>query len=210
MIVVGIVLGSLALLVAVALAQWLTVRGRVGPEGAALEVRYLWVRVRIPSEREMSKTQRRESDAEESESKRRSGGNARDWLVLIPEGLQAVVASLRYLLRRTRIERLRVTGTIGTDDPSETGMAVGAIHALHGALGPWAHAVDLAIEPDFEAERTTIVVEGAIRVRVGVLLATPLVVLWHLPKRKMWRAWRAGRRHKGSSRSARERTAGLA
>ena len=220
MTVVGIVLGSLALLVAIALMPWLTVRGRVGPEGVEMELRYLWGRIRIPSERATSSTPRSEdeapdagsdtNDAEtEPDSDGRSAGNVRDWLVLIPDGLKAVVAGLHYLLRRTRIERLRVAGTIGTDDPSESGIAVGAIHALHGSLGPWARAIDLSIEPDFETERTAIVAEGAVHVRVGTLLATPLVMLWHLPKRKMWRAWRAGRRRQSSSRSARERTASL-
>lgn len=217
--ILGVVLGILALLLVVALSGRITVTGEIGTERRAVRIRYLLFTFRIPSkEKADAETPRDESDPDKDEEKpdkkksRRKGGGELAWLRLLPDGLQALKHGLGYLFRRLRIDDLRVSGRIGTDDPADTGMLMGMIYALYGSLQPWSRAVELAIAPNFDEEEYTISLRGRVSVRLGVLAAMPLVVLRHLPKRKIWRTWRQQRRrrhHQESSRNARGTEVGV-
>mgnify|MGYP006278145449 CR=1 FL=1 len=217
MLILGTILGSLLALLAFALSRWITVTGELGPARREIRIQYLVFTFRIPSQAQAdAERPRDEADDDEAEpakekpTKRR--GSALDWLKLIPEGLQVLKQGLIYLVRRLRIYDLRVSGTIGTDDPADTGMLIGAIYALYGALQPWSRPVELTIAPDFEAEVYAISLRGRVSVRLGVLVAMPLVMLWHLPKRKIWRTWRKQRRkrhHHESSPKARGTEVGI-
>lgn len=208
MLMVGIVLGIFALLLVVALSGRITVTGEIGTERRAVRIRYLLFTFRIPSEEKAdAENLRDEPDKDEKtpekERSKKKGGGALAWLKLLPEGIQALKHGLVYLFGRLRIDDLRISGTIGSDDPADTGMLIGAIYAVYGALQPWSRRVDLAIAPSFEAERFDVSARGRLSVRLGVLLGMPLVVLWHLPKRKIWRTWRAQRRKRTSQQSSR-------
>jgi len=219
MLILAIVLGSLLALLAFALSRWITITGEIGPDRREVRIQYLFVTVRVPSEKDADAEQdqdREESieDDEEPEketSKKKSGG-ALDWLKLLPEGLHALKRGLIYLFRRLRIYDLHIAGTIGTDDPADTGMLIGAIYAVYGSLQPWSRSIELAIAPDFDEERMAIQARGRVSVRLGVLVGMPLVILWHLPKRKIWRTWRTQRRrrhHHKPSRNARGTEVGI-
>lgn len=215
--ILGVVLGTLALLLVIALSGRITVTGEVGTERRAVRIRYLFFTFRVPSERQSeAKRARDESEDEATKAEpgktQKKGGDALAWLRLLPDGLQALKHGLGYLFRRLRIDDLRVSGRIGTDDPADTGMLMGMIYALYGSLQPWSRAVEMAIAPNFDEEEYTISLRGCVSVRLGVLAAMPLVVLRHLPKRKIWRTWRQQRRrrhHQESSRNARGTEVGV-
>jgi len=217
MVILGIVVVILVVLLAFALSRWLTVTGELGPERREVCVEYLVFTFRFPSERgaKGKRSRDKSADADGEPSKKKSQatrGSTVDWLKLAPEGLQALQRGLIYLLRRVRIDNLRIAGTVGTEDPADTGMLIGAIYAAYGALQPWSRPIELTIAPDFDEEGCAISFRGRVSVRLGVLIGMPFVVLRHLPKRKIWRTWRKQRRkrhHHESSRNARGTEVGI-
>ncbi len=217
MITLGIVVGLLMVGLAFALSRWITVTGELGPERREVRVAYLGFTFRVPSGKpaDARQSRRKSEDAGDGPSKQKAKtkrGGAMDWLKLLPDGLQGLKRGLVYLLRRLRIDELRIWGTVGTDDPADTGMLIGAIYAVYGALQPWSRPIELTVAPDFDGAVHAIRLRGRVSVRLGVLIGMPLVVLWHLPKRRIWRTWRAQRRrrhHHESSRNARETEVGI-
>jgi hypothetical protein len=208
MITLGIVVGVLLVGLAFALSRWITVTGELGPERREVRVKYLSFTFRIPSGKEADgKSSRDRSDDADGEPTKKEAkkkrGSSVDWLKLLPDGLQALQSGLIYLLRRLRIDNLRISGTVGTDDPADTGMLIGAIYAVYGALQPWSRPIELSVAPNFEEEVYAISLRGRVSVRLGVLIGMPLVVLWHLPKRRIWRTWRAQRRRRPSQQASR-------
>lgn len=218
MIILGIGLGIVVAALAFALSRWITVTGEIGPERREFRIRYLGFTFR-PSHTKRTKvnvatTSDRPDEAAEREAARskRTDARALDRLKLIPESLLALKSALSYLVKRLRIDELRVSGTVGTDDPAETGTLIGAIYAVYGALQPWSRNVELSIRPDFEAGDSAVQARGRVSVRLGTVIGLFVVLLWHLPKRRIWRTWRAqrwGRRHLRASRHARGTEVGI-
>jgi len=192
--ITGIVLGSLILLLALALYQRVWIEVSLGSARRSIEVRYLLFHFRMPRKR-------RKGEKKKAEKKKRKGhGGALDWLRLAPEILRASGKGLKFLFRHGEIRSFRIEGSLGTGDVATTGILFGAIQAFLGALGRLASRLELDITPDFEEGKTRLSLEVEGAVRLGTLLAVPFIVLWYLPKRKLWRLLRKGRRRKASGR----------
>jgi len=190
--IAGIVLGSLAVFFAVALYQRVWIDVSFGLARRSIEVRYLFFRFRVPK--------RRRKGEEEKEKKRKGSGGALGWLRLAPEILRASGKGLKFLFRHGEIRSLQIEGSLGTGNVATTGILFGAIQAFRGALGRLASRLELDITPDFEEGKTGLALEVEGAVRLGTLLVVPFIVLWYLPKRKLWRLLRKGRRRKASGR----------
>ena len=186
--ITGIILGSLAVFLAVALYQRVWIDVSVGHADRSIDVRYLFFHLR-PLKR-----------ARKERKKRAREGNALGWLKLIPDLLRAVGKGLRIISRHGEIRSLRIAGRLGTGNAATTGILFGAIQAFRRAFGRSVSRLELDITPDFEEGKTRLALEAEGTVRLGVLLAVPFVVLWHLPKRKLWRLLRKGRRRKAPGR----------
>ncbi|HAF70123.1 MAG: hypothetical protein XD60_0055 [Acetothermia bacterium 64_32] len=186
---VGIVLGALLVLCLLALGQRVRIALLWGPKGRSVKVRYSFLRFQVPKHKERGRPKK-------GRRRRETGGH---WLKLAPELLRAGWKGFEFSLRHCELGRLRVDGKVGGDDPVVTGILWGAIRGAHGALWPWGHKMELAVRPDFDGGGTSIEihVEGA--VRLGTILAAAAVVLWHLPKRKLWRLLREQRRARKAS-----------
>lgn len=191
-----------ALALSLLLAQRLRLSLTWGPDGRSIRLRYLMIRLGS-DRRPASKTEaaaRREAAARKKEKKarkkRRDPSGRRRWraswprlIALLPEATAAVWKSVGFLVRRCRIEHLRIEGPIGTSDPALTGM-------LWGAVAPVQEAVlalglgQARLWPEFVDGRTELTFDATLSVAAGSLVATPLVLVWHLPKRRLWRAVR--------------------
>lgn len=195
--ITGIILGSLALFCTLALYQRVWIKVVWGPDRRATEVRYLFLRFRAP--RRHRKVKKAKKAKKERKRWRRG---ALGWLKLAPELLQAGDKGLRFLLRHSELRHLRLEGSVGTEDAATTGILWGTIWAAHGAIGPWDSRVELAVAPDFDEGNTSLKIDAEGAVRLWALLATAVVILWHLPKRKLWRLLREQRRMKKAARRA--------
>lgn len=196
--ITGIILGSLVLLSALALGQRLSIRAVWGPDHRSIDVRYLLLRFRAPGRGKKVKKKRKR--AKEKAWKRRKG--TLGWLKLAPELLQAGGRGLKFLLRHSELRRLRLEGSVGSEDPALAGVLWGTIQTAYGTLGPWGSKIELAVAPDFDEGKTHLKIDAEGAMRLGTLLATAVVILWHLPKRKLWRLLREQRRRKKAPRRA--------
>jgi len=164
-----------------------------GPDGRSIRLRYLvfhW-----------TSDKRGSPDAEavqvRAKKKKKEGGKRwrlswRRLIALLPEAASAVRKSGGFLVGRCRVEHLRIEGPIGTSDPALTGMVWAAVSVLQHAIVT-AGVGQSQLWPRFTDERSRITVDATLSVAAGSLLATPLIFVWHAPKRAIWRAVRSGR-----------------
>lgn len=187
-----IVLGALVLVLLLALASPLRLRGEVDERGGAgavewlglgvdVDVRRREVDVRLFGRRLLRRPMGTGAAKEETEEakpdeareakprreKRRSRRlPLRSWRALARAGLRET----RTLLRRIHVDRLRLDGVIASDDPAFTGAAYGYGCALVSMMrGFWPHA-DLRWDADFVATRPRGRAELAVHLRpIGLL-----------------------------------------
>lgn len=199
--IAGVVLGSLFLLLVLALYQRVWIKFVWAPDGRSIEVRYLLLRLRGP----------RRHRKREKKQKRRKTSVLR-WVRLLPELLHALGKGLGFLNRHSQLRHLRLEGTIGTEDPASTGILWGSIEAFCGLLRLSVPGFELAIAPDFVEQRVSLTLDAKIVVRMAVILTTIIIVLWHMPKRRLWSLLRDQRRKtkKSTSPYARSKEAKVA
>ncbi len=171
------------------------------PDGRSIEVRYLLLRLRGP----------RRHRKREKKQKRRKTSVLR-WVRLLPELLHALGKGLGFLNRHSQLRHLRLEGTIGTEDPASTGIVWGSIEAFCGLLRLSVPGFELAIAPDFVEQRVSLTLDAKIVVRMAVILTTIIIVLWYIPKRRLWSLLRDQRRKtkKSTSPYARSKEAKVA
>ena len=90
----------------------------------------------------------------------------------ISRGLRAFPRLLRRLLGAFTLDRLEVQGTLGLDDPADTGMLFGVVEPLNHI--PLGEKVDIALHPSFDGARLEGICALSIRV-VPILLIWPFV-----------------------------------
>lgn len=85
----------------------------------------------------------------------------------------ALVASLA---RNVVVRALRIRGTIGSDGPASTALALGALHGLLGVLLGASHAYvgyatepDVELRPDFQRRRLRLSIDCIVTARLGDL-----------------------------------------
>ena len=181
--IAGVVLGSLFLLLVLALHQRVWIRAVWAPDGRSIDVRYLLLRLRGP---------RRRRKREEKRKRRKT--SILRWVRLVPELLHALGKGLGFLIRHSQLRHLRLEGTIGTEGPASTGILCGSIEAFCGLLRLSVPGVELAIAPDFVEQRVSLTLDAKIVMRMVVILTTITIVLWHMPKRRLWSLSRDQRR----------------
>ncbi len=172
--IAGVVLGSLFLLLVLALHQRVWIRVVWGPDSRSIEVRYVLLRLRGP---------RKHRKREEKRKRRKT--SFLQWVRLVPELLRALGKGLGFLIRHSQLRHLRLEGTIGTEDPATTGIVWGSIQAFRGLL-PCASKLELTIAPDFVEQRISVTLDVEGVVRMAVVLTTITIVLWYIPKRRFW------------------------
>lgn len=90
--------------------------------------------------------------------------------------------------RRARPDEVRVRGRVGFEDPSETGMLVGAMYACYGMPSP-SKRWNICVDPEFNGQ----VLEAHATLRWSRSLASVLwPVLTFIASPVVWRAARAG------------------
>lgn len=112
-------------------------------------------------------------------------------LDLIPDLLHAVRRSLGYLIRKFEWKHILVDVQLGFEDPMTTGLVYGALSSgLY--LIPQQERVQIDVTPDFEVSKSRVngEIEGGIR--PSSMINAGLILLWHLPKRRLIRLLRAG------------------
>jgi hypothetical protein len=172
--IAGVVLGSLFLLLVLALHQRVWIRVVWGPDSWSIEVRYLLLRLRGP---------RKHRKREEKRKRRKT--SVLQWVRLVPELLRALGKGLGFLIRHSQLRHLRLEGTIGTEDPATTGIVWGSIQAFRGLL-PCVSKLELTIAPDFVEQRISLTLGAEGVVRMAVVLTTITIALWYIPKRRLW------------------------
>lgn len=199
--IAGIVLGSLALLGILALWQRVWIKVIWGSAGKIVDVSYLVIHFRMP------RKPRREKRKEKREKKKKREGprtGALGWVKLAPELLQTMGRGSKFLLRHSELRHLRLEGGVGLEDVATTGTLWGIVQAAYGILQPWRANFELAVTPTFDVGSTNLTFGAEGTVRVAILFATTAIILWYLPKRKLWRLLREQRhRQKKASRKAR-------
>jgi hypothetical protein len=55
-------------------------------------------------------------------------------------------------------------------------------------------SLELTIAPDFVEERVSLTLDAKIAMRMAVILTTTTIVLWYMPKRRLWSLLRDQRR----------------
>lgn len=190
----------IAAVMVLALSQRLRLRLTWGPAGRSVSLRYLMIRLRSDSGRlrepaeamapKVAKARKRKP--RRADGRRRWRWSWRRLIGLLPEAAGAVWKGGGFLVRRCRIEYLRIEGPIGTPDPALTGMLWGAVSALQDTIVTQSVA-QVRLWPEFVEDRTQVTFDATLSVRAGALLAAPLLLVWHLPKRSLWQAFRSAR-----------------
>lgn len=203
--ITGIVLGSLALLCALALSQRVWIKVVWASAGRSIEVRYVLLHFHVPGKRRKVKEGKRAREKARKRGRRGVLGR-RDvlgWIKLALELLQASEKGLKYLLQHSELRHLQVKGIVGTEDVATTGILWGTIQAVYWTTSQWVSKLELTVAPDFAEGKTSLTLDAEGAVRLGVLLATPAIIVWSLPKRKLWQLLWKQRRMRKASRKAR-------
>ena len=189
--IAGIVLGSLALLSILALWQRVWFRVIWGSAGKIVDVSYLVIHFRLPqgAGRKNKKEKRRKN----KKKRERPKMDALGWVELAPELLQATSRGSKFLLYHSELRHLRLEGDIGLEDVANTGTLWGTVQAVYWILQPWRANFELAVTPAFDAESTSLTLGAEGTVRLAILFAATAIILWNLPKQKLWQLLREQR-----------------
>jgi hypothetical protein len=176
------VLVTFCVFITVALLVRFKIRVTGKPDGWHCEVRYGRFALIDTARRKSRKpgTVKRESRA-----RRRRRFPSGPFIETVPGLIHGASSGLRFLLKRTRFERCRISGTLEGSDPAETGILFALLCALRGLLETQISKLQVAVVPEFTHGGTRLWFEAEASTRMGNLLAFPFVVLFHLPKRAL-------------------------
>ncbi len=199
--ITSVVLGSLALLSILALWQRVWIKVIWGSAGKLVDVSYLVIHFRMPKESGRKKKKKKREKQKKREGLRM---DALGWVELAPELFQAMSKGSKFLLGHSELRHLRLEGDVGLEDVANTGTLWGTVQAVYWILQPWRANFELAVTPTFDVESTSLTFGAEGTVRLATLFATTAIILWNLPKQKLWRLLQEQRhRQKNASRKAR-------
>jgi hypothetical protein len=176
------VLVTLWVLITVALLVRFKIRVSGRPDGWRCEVRYGKFALVDTAVRKgkIQRTVQRKSGA-----RRKRKFPSGPFIEMVPGLIHGASSGLRFLLKHTRLDRCRISGTLEGSDPAETGILFGLLCALGDLLETQISKLQVAIVPEFMDGGTRLWFEGEASTRTGTLLAFPFVVLLHVPKKAL-------------------------
>ena len=96
------------------------------------------------------------------------------------EKLQAAFRTAGHLLRRGRLERLRLEGSIALPDAAQTALICGSLNSLNAALQPLLPGrVNLQLQPQFSASAGSAVLCCIVSMPLGYIISAALMGAWH-------------------------------
>ena len=103
------------------------------------------------------------------------------------DALPALLHAARYALGHMRLERLQLTGSIGTRDAAMTALLCGLARSLQAALEPVAPpgAIQLTPLPDFSCDGSDLAFSGMISMTVGHIILAALIGAQHYVRRRL-------------------------
>ncbi len=94
---------------------------------------------------------------------------------------------IKFLGRHGRVAELELWGRIGTGDPYLTGTLTGLIEALKGVFTRSFSSARVEIQPEFGEEKLELAGIFGVEIRLIHLVFLVFLILWKLPKRKVWK-----------------------
>ena len=103
------------------------------------------------------------------------------------DALPALLHAARYALGHMRLERLQLTGSIGTRDAAMTALLCGLARSLQAALDPVAPpgAIQLCPLPDFSCNGSDLAFSGMISMTAGHIMLAALIAAQHYVRRRL-------------------------
>jgi hypothetical protein len=174
-----IIVVALVLLIWLALLQPIWVILTISPDQTKVSIRYIGLRFQPSSSKHGAKKSN-------EEKKRKSGGPKppTEWIRLFPRLIEALKRSIRYLLNRIKLKKLELQGTLGVEDPIQTGLLIAAAHTIKQFI-PDREGFVFNLTPDFIDGETQIWGDFESGIRPTSIINSGLVLLWHLPKVKI-------------------------
>ena len=110
-----------------------------------------------------------------------------DFLKLGTEITGIIKYIIKFLGRHGRVAELELWGRIGTGDPYLTGTLTGLIEALKGVFTRSFSSARVEIQPEFGEEKLELAGIFGVEIRIIQLFVLLILILWKLPKRKVWK-----------------------
>jgi len=130
---------------------------------------------------------------EELEQKKENGQQEdkfKKWIDFLKLGTEIsgiIKYIIKFLGRHGRVAELELWGRIGTGDPYLTGTLTGLIEALKGVLTQSFSSARVEVQPEFEEEKLELAGIFGVEIRIIQLFVLLILILWKLPKRKIWK-----------------------
>jgi hypothetical protein len=105
----------------------------------------------------------------------------------LPKMMHAAFLGLRFLFKRIRIERCKLSGRLEAADPAETGVLFGLLWAVVGVLELWLSSLHVNVVPGFDDGGTRLWFDAEASMRASTLVAFPVVLFFYVPKRALAR-----------------------
>ena len=102
-----------------------------------------------------------------------------------PGLMRAAGCGLRFLVRHTRMDHIKVSGSVEASDPAETGVLYGLIEALVSLAQTRTSVAQVAITPEFMGGGTHLCIDVQASIQTATLAALPFIVFFYLPKKAL-------------------------
>lgn len=126
--------------------------------------------------------------------KKKEGGQQKDKSKKVTDFLRMgteITGIIKYIIkflgRHGRIAELELWGRIGTGDPYLTGTLTGMIEALKGVFAQTFSSARIEVQPEFGEEKLELAGIFGVEIRIIQLFVLIILILWKLPKRKVWK-----------------------
>lgn len=174
------------------LTRWVGVTVEKLEAGTKVKLYFAWLKFTVyPGDSEKKDGEKKKREEVE---KKREGGKKKDkfkkgadFLRLGTEIIGIIKYIIKFLGRHGRIAELKLWGRIGAGDPYLTGTLTGLIEALKGVFTRSFSSARVEVQPEFGEEKLELAGIFGVEIRVIQLFVLIILILWKLPKRKVWK-----------------------
>lgn len=190
--ILWIILSVILALLIFLLTRWVGVTIERLETGTSIQLNFARLKFTVPSGAS-GKKEGAKKESEEVEKKKEDGKkkdkvkNGIDFLRMGPDITGLIKDIIKFLGRHGRVARLELWGRIGTGDPALTGTLTGLIEALKGVLAQSFSSARVEVQPEFGEEKLELAGVFGVEIRLIQLFVLIFVILWKLPKRKIWK-----------------------